>query len=373
MTITETPKVKISRANSSMLRIGNGTQIPIFIGVTGNSTAATGILQFKKFSEADRTIAAGGIGTDESNQLRGVLKDFFEESLKINADDIGVPYVYAKDMGTGSTSSATAWVNAVKDAKSKRTVQVEAYVFQKVEGTTPAQIVSIMESVAAAIDIDATKGNPRIAYFTVLGYTDDELRALTKTGEGSLINHSGVGLITPEKFGKHLARICCTPYYDKPGYYVFRSIGPEEFTERTDENEENLQAAGVIFGHDEKPGSQIYPKINLACSTAWAIDLEDRPKDALLHVRRNVDQLIREAVETVYPQLKRRQTQSFLSMTQADLDVLVNSKIKEGYMKEGTQLVLREVEDDKLAVDVYAYPIKATGLITMTVYIDEDN
>ena len=47
MTITETPKVKISRANSSMLRIGNGTQIPIFIGVTGNSTAATGILQFK--------------------------------------------------------------------------------------------------------------------------------------------------------------------------------------------------------------------------------------------------------------------------------------------------------------------------------------
>jgi len=378
MTITETPKIKIERIDTSGLRQGSGGQVPIFISPTMNATAASGILQFTKFSDANKTVSAGGIGTDDSNILLPILKDFFEENIRINSEDdkLCVPEIYVKDLGTSTPSTATPWVNAIKDAKTKKRVQVEAYVFQKPADATAEQItalitsvIGIMTSVAAAIDKDVIKGNPRLAYFTILGYDDTQIQTLTAASSG--IRNSAVTFIDPNKFGKYIARICNTPFYDEPGYYKFRSVSPGELLERTEEMEETLQAAGILFGHDEYVGEEIYPKINLAVSTAFAEDVSSRPKDALLHVRRNVDQLIRDAVKVVHPQLKRRELESFLSTTQADLDVLVNSKIKDGHMKEGTSISIYETDEDKLEMKISAYPVKSTGLITVPVAIDE--
>lgn len=371
MTITETPKIKIERIDTSGLRNGKGGQIPIFISPTGNETPASGILEYTKFNDCNKLVSAGGIGTDASNILLPVLKDFFDENIKSNSDDdpLGVPLVYVKDLGTAVPTSAATWINAIKEAKTKRKVQVEAYVFKKAENVTAANIVAIMTSVAEAIDKDVIKGNPRLAYFTVIGYDDAEIQTLTNA---SGIQNSAITFIDPNKFGKYLARICNTPHYEEPGYYQFRSISSGELPERTEEMEETLQAAGILFGHDEYVGEKIYPKINLAVSTAFAKDISNRPKDALLHIRRNVDQLIRDAVEVVYSQLKRREIESFLTTTQADLDVLVNDKIKDGQMKEGTSITLYETDEDKLQMKVSAYPVKSTGLITVPVAIDED-
>ena len=379
MTITETPKIKIERIDTSGLRRGSGGQVPIFISPTLNENPASGILQFAKFSDANKTVSAGGIGTDDTNILLPILKDFFEENIRTNSEDdnLCVPEIYVKDLGTATPSNATPWVNAIKDAKTKKRVQVEAYVFQKPADATADQItalttsvIGIMTSVAAAIDKDVIKGNPRLAYFTILGYDDTQIQTLTAASSG--IRNSTVTFIDPNKFGKYLARICNTPFYDEPGHYKFRSVSPGEIPERIEEMEETLQAAGILFGHDEYVGEEIYPKINLAVSTAFAEDVSSRPKDALLHVRRNVDQLIRDAVKVVYPQLKRRELESFLSTTQADLDVFVNSKIKDGHMKEGTSITIYETDEDKLEMKISAYPVKSTGLITVPVAIDED-
>ena len=227
-----------------------------------------------------------------------------------------------------------------------------------------------MTSVAESLTTEAGKGKLRIAYFTILGFTEDELKELTKTANESKIQESRVYLMAPENFGKRLARICTTPYYDEPGYYAYRSVKPGTFTERTDVAEESLREAGIVFDHDEKTNSAIYPKINLCIATSYAKG-DSRPLDSLLHVRRNVDQLVREAVDIVYAQLKRRETAGYLSDTQANLDLLVHNKVDAGYMKKDTSITVVEDENapEKLTLITHAYPVNITGLIEMTTYI----
>lgn len=375
--ITENPKIKLYEADSSALNRGSGGQIPIFISPTMNDSPVQGIVTYNNYTDAAKLTSAGGIGTDESNILLPILKDFFEESLKVNNEDIGVPNVHVKDLGTSVPGTATPWINAIEEIKIKDDVQVEAYIFQKpsdanTEAVTALtkSIIGIMTSVAESLTTEAGKGKLRIAYFTILGFTEDELKELTKTANESKIQESRVYLMAPENFGKRLARICTTPYYDEPGYYAYRSVKPGTFTERTDVAEESLREAGIVFDHDEKTNSAIYPKINLCIATSYAKG-DSRPLDSLLHVRRNVDQLVREAVDIVYAQLKRRETSGYLSDTQANLDLLVHNKVDAGYMKKDTSITV--VEDDnapeKLTLITHAYPVNITGLIEMTTYI----
>ena len=88
-------------------------------------------------------------------------------------------------------------------------------------------------------------------------------------------------------------------------------------------------------------------------------------------MNRNVNQLIRDAMEVVYPQLKRRETETFIQEVQADLDLLCTNKIKAGYMKEGTKVTAVEYKDSpaKLKLKIKASPVNITGLIETTVYI----
>lgn len=375
--ITENPKIKHYEADSTALNRGVGGQIPIFISPTMNETPVSDIVTYTNYSDAAKLTAAGGIGTDDSNILLPVLKDFFEESLKIHSEDVGVAHVHVKDLGTAVPETATPWTNAIDEVKIKEDTQVEAYIFQKPSDADASAItaltssvVGIMNSVAESLRVESEKGKLRIAYFTILGFTEEELKELTKTANATKIQDSRVCLMAPENFGKRLARICTTPYYDEPGYYAYRSITPGTFEERTDEAEELLRESGIIFDHDEKITSAVYPKINLCIATSYAKG-DSRPLDSLLHARRNVDQLIRESIDIVYNQLKRRETAGYLSDTQADLDLLVHDKVEAGYMKEDTSITIVEDENapEKLTLITRAYPVNITGLIEMTTYI----
>ena len=92
-----------------------------------------------------------------------------------------------------------------------------------------------------------------------------------------------------------------------------------------------------------------------------------------MHHRRNTDQLIREAVDIVYPQLKRNETQVNITQVQADLDVLVREKIRAGHMKTGTFMDVIESEENpfKLIITGKSLPVNSSDLIEMTVYVGE--
>ena len=80
--LTETPKIKYSETESNPTPNGDGAEIPVIIGITNNTTPATGVLKFKNYT-AKKSIANGGIGTDPTtNPLLAYLKNFFKENIK---------------------------------------------------------------------------------------------------------------------------------------------------------------------------------------------------------------------------------------------------------------------------------------------------
>lgn len=370
--INETPKIKAYKEDSTSLQNGVGGEVPIIIGATTNESPSNNILEFKNYRDATKTPANGGIGPEATgNYMLPVIEDFFEESMKLMSDDIGIPHIFVKDLGTATATNAGPWVNAKKDSRKKLDIQVEAYVFKSDD--TLDKIVDVLTAIAASLKEDTLKGRPRIAYVTVQGWTDTQLKTLTQGTEQitKKIRDIDIAVIEWDKFGKHLARICLTPYYDEPGYYQFRSVSEGEFTERSDVDEEDLQLKGIIFGHDEKPGKNAFPKINLAVSSDYANAEDERSPLCLIHTNRNVNQLIRDAMEVVYPQLKRRETQTFIEEVQADLDELCSEKIRLGYMKGGTKVTAVEYEDSPstLKLKVKAAPVNITGIIELEVYV----
>lgn len=232
-----------------------------------------------------------------------------------------------------------------------------------------------MNSAVEIIKEDSTHGNPRNAYFTVVDATDEDLIKYTDDSQTNYIQNTRIGLIEPTYFGKSIAKICITPYYEEPGYTDFRTIKPGEFSNRTREQADELQAAGIIFINDELAAQEIHPRINLAVSTAFATTPDNRPNDSLFHARRNVDQLIREAYDILYVQLKRNETETNLSFLQSDLDVLVDGKISDGYMMAGTEINVIESETNPydLKVEGVAVPVNGTLLIGFSMYIEAPN
>lgn len=372
ISIDGTPGVRYSESESNPRVIGDGAEIPIFIGVTGNASPTSGIQKFSSYVECCKTVANGGIGTDTStNLLLATLKDFFEESRKVNSGDVTVPYVYVIDLGTATAESATPWTAAMALAKSKRDVTMEVYVgFKSTE--TNANIISILNSAVTSIKADNVYGNPRAAYFTVAGATDNQLKKFTSSSETTYIQNSRVGLIAPAKWGKVLAKISVTPYYEEPGYTDFRTIGAGEFNTRTPDECQQLQNAGIIFIRDELAGSEIHPRINLAVSTAFAATEENRPNDCLVHLRRNVDQLVREVYVALFSQIKRNETEVNISFCQTDVDVVVGEKLDLGYMKDGTEITVVEKSDApfQLKAEGVAIPVNSTLEIDFSMYLD---
>lgn len=373
ISIDGTPKVQYIETDSNPNLNGDGAEIPIFIGRTGNESPASGIQKFTSYEACAKTVANGGIGTDTTNNpLLAVLKDFFEESRKVNSSDITVPYVYVIDLGVANISdSSAAWTNAFELAKSKREVTMECIVGFKKADTT-AKIISVWKDAVTSVENDSKNGNPRIVYSTVLDATDSDLKNYTNNTETIFIQNKRFGLIEPNLWGKTLAKIVTTPYYEEPGFTDFRTIEPGTFDKRTPEEEKQLQNAGIIFIKDELAGKEVHPKIDLAVSSAFALPPSQRPNDVLLHSRRNVDQLVRDIFVTLYNQIKRNETETNISFCQTDADVIIEDKIEAGYMKEGTKINVQRVEGDpfKLEADGVALPVNSTLFIDFKMYID---
>ncbi|MDO5849311.1 MAG: hypothetical protein Q4P18_07235 [Methanobrevibacter sp.] len=389
MSIEETPKVRYYEADSNPTLNGEGAQIPIFIGYSGNASPKPGIQKFKNFKALNKDVAYDGIGTTpETNPLLKTLKEFFQEARKVTSDDITVPYVYVIDLGAVPTTTAgegdnavtsrsiqtDPWLQAMDLAKSKRDVQVEVYVGLSKDDPI-ATVVGLIDSACSCIVEDSQIGNPRIAYITFEGATDENLKLYTDDTQENDIQKSRVGIIEPSEFGKTVANICCTPYYEEVGYSDFRSIQSGTYNKRTPEEMDELQSAGIIFIADELAGSEIHTRINLGVSTAFATNSDSRPEDALLHARRNVDQLIREVYAVLYKQLKRNETEINLSYLQTDVDVVVENKISAGYMMPGTELKVTESGTNPydLKVEGVAVPVNATLIIGFSLFIESPN
>lgn len=382
--IVNVPRTTYFELDSNPTWNGEGSQIAIFIGNTG--TAVTGDLEvqkFKTYSAANKSVEKGGIGLDPTNNpLLSALEGFFEESAKTKTDDIGVSYCYVINLGTADIKTEAGrkvWVEAFDLAKSKRDVEVEAYVgFNKDDENN--DIVSILTSANACIVEDSQDGSPRIGYSTVFDADDAKLISLTDDTNGlstdkgaTYITKTRIALTEPAPFGKIVAKICTTPYYEEPGYTRFRTIENNIYNKRTPEEMKALQDAGIIFVRDELTRKEIYTRINLAVSTAFANTPSNRPNDCLLHARRNVDHFIRELFDIVFKQLKKNETEVNLNHLQTDVDTLVDDEIEAGNMMKGTQCFVEESDKNPydLIINCNAVPVNSTLNIGFGMYVSE--
>ena len=378
MAITKRPGVYYTETTEYELQ-GNGGKIPVFIGKTGNSATTgyavdgTQILRFANYGEACRTIANGGIGTDpDTNPLLAVLKEFFEEAEPKAAEDIGIPYVYVIDVGAGT--SKTAWLTALTTAKTKREAIVEVYYGAENISDDGYTLTNFLAAAAASISTESANLNLRTGFATKADATDAQLIALNPSTGGIL--KSRIGLIEPDKFGKHVAMLCCTPYYIEPGFLTYRTVEPGEFKERTDAEILALQNAGIIFGADEVVSDLVVCRINLGVSTAFAAN--PRPADALFHARFNADHLLREVFKAVFTQVKANETASYIVKAQTKVDAIVDDEVEAERMipynsenGNGTKLTLIEANSDPYDMELIGQiqPINCTIAINVKIQI----
>lgn len=379
---------------------GEGSKIPVFIGKTGNTvdTSTTDghvpdeykvdgtlILSFSNVTDALKPVIKSGadwkdktgIGgrdvsgnIDANNELAQVINDFYEEAKLLQSTDIGVPNIYVIDVGAGD--NLDAWTNAITNAKRLFDATVEVYVGAeniKINNQTYA-LKEFIDGVALSIEKEAEDLNLRYGFLTKKNATDTELKDITTSVVSecdieSIKKYSRIGLIEPNKFGKHVARICCTPNNTEPGYQVFRSVSPGTFVKRTKEEMEQLQAKGIIFGRDEHINGTRYPKINLCTSIAFAYD--SRPADSLFHARFNADDLLREVFEACYPQIKANESLTNIAYLQTRLNKIVNDRVNAEEMvkynertEEGTKLVVSQSEPYTLNITGQIQPVKCT-------------
>lgn len=343
---------------------GVGGKIPVFIGKTGNTGTATynvdgtQIQKFTKWSEVNKTIANGGIGTDTTaNPLLAVLKDFFEEAEPKSSDEIGVPYIYVIDVG--AATSKNVWLTALTTAKTMKKAIIEFYVGAENISEDGYTLTDFMKAAYASISTETANLNLRTAFTTKADATDAQLIALNPAETGIL--KSRIGIIEPHKFGKHAAMLCCTQYYIEPGFLEYRTVKPGEFKARSEAEELALQSAGIIFGRDEVVDDLTLCRINLAVSTAY--NQEQKPADALFHHRFNADNLLRNIFKAVYSQIKANEVRSYMVKAQTNVDVVIDEEVRAERMiaynsstGDGTKLTLMES-------DVSPYDMKLVGQI----------
>ena len=357
MPITKRPGVYFNETTEYELQ-GNGGKIPVWIGKTGN-TAATGykvdgtqINKFSSWNEINRSIANGGIGTDTStNPLLAALEEFFEEAEIQTTEDVGIPYIYVIDVGAGT--SKDVWLTALTTAKTAIDAIIEFYVGAENISDTGYTLPDFINAAYASISTETARLSLRTGFTTKANATDNELIALNPSSGGIL--KSRIGIIEPLYFGKHAARLCCTPYYIEPGFLEYRTVEPGEFKSRTDAEILALQNAGIIFGADEVVSDLVVCRINLAVSTAFAKN--PRPADSLFHARFNADNLLRNVFKAVFTQVKANEAASYIVKAQTKVDAVIDEEVRLERMipynnetGDGTRLTL--VESDSNPYDM---------------------
>ena len=375
MNIDGTPKVIFSYTNDNNFLKGKGSQIPVFIGYTGNNPSAYGLKKFRDYTEASKIVSAGGIGPEtENNILLKTIKKFFTEVRKVKVDDITVPYIYVIDLGVKEPElSLSTWADAIELSKNVYDAQVEVYTGFN-QSDTPEKIIPIINTgIASAIEY-AKGGLPREIYGTVFDADQDQIKEYTNDNNNYYVQSSWFGLIRPEDFGKVIGVLCCTPTHEEPGYYNFRTIESGTYNTLSDEEAESLQSSGIIFINDENAGTGgVVTRINLAVSTSFAST--DPPNDALLHHRRNVNQLVRDLYPVIFKQLKRNETKVNRPYLRTDVNAIINEYRSDGKMQKGTVADVVEVSTNPytLAVRGTAVPVNSTLKIDFTMYVDTPN
>lgn len=377
---------------------GEGSKIPIFIGVTGNTLTqeeqttskykidGSIALKFTNINDVLRPIrktgddweketGIGGIDGNgdliTSNKLASTIYEFYEEAKLVQSNDIGVPYIYVIDVGNGQ--NLADWNKALETAKKLIDATVEVYVGAEDirQGNTAYSLTEFIPAIANVLEGEAKDLNLKYGFISKPNATDTELKEIVSTivsscDTESIKKFSRIGLIEDNRFGKQVARICCTPNNTEPGYYEFRSVNPKEFTLRTKEQMKSLQNGGVIFGRDEYVNGVRHPKINLCVSIAFAY--ESRPADSLFHARFNADDLLREVFEECYPQVKANESVSNISYLQTRVNKVVNDRVNAEEMvkynektEEGTRLyVTKSDKPYTLNVSGQIQPVKCT-------------
>ena len=233
-------------------------------------------------------------------------------------------------------------------AKTKNNAKVEIIVgFKKAdasEAITAAEIstiVGILTSADVSAKNAAKQGNLRQVYFTVDDATDADMVELTKASNNVKIQSSRVLPMDPEHFPQLCARYCVTPYYVEPGFLKFRTVTPEDVTERTDAEEKVLQNAGINFIRREMVSEGEIARICAGVSSAKPM-INNNHHDELTHIRRNVDHLMERIHRKASDILKDNETSFAIDMLQTDVDDIVDDEIKLRRMQEGTTFTVSE-------------------------------
>ena len=378
MPITQLPGVYYDE-NVTYELTGEGSKIPVFIGVTNNTQAegstykvdGTQIRKYTSWEEVNTATTASdpGIGVyptdgETNNYLLQVLKDFFEEAkLQVNSD-VGVPYIYVIDVGDGKTKQS--WINALDLAKTKLDATIEVYA--GADSITSYTLKAFLDGAYKQINDGTVDLDLRCAFTTKRDATDEELLALTNETTG--VRYSRIGICEPLLFGKTIARICCTPANIEPGFYEYRSVEPEVFKDRTKAQMLRLQDNGIIFNRDEHINGEVYPKMNLCVATSFA--KTTRPADSLFHARFNADSLLREVFEACYNQIKANESATNIAYLQTRINKIVNDKVSAEEMVKydektevGTKLIVNESDADpySLIITGQMQPVKHTNAI----------
>lgn len=337
---------------SSLPESETGKYIPIFIGPTKDTEAySPKILEFKNYEAAAVTTNAGGLGVEpddvKTNPLLAVIKDYFTEGKQVNTTDIAVGKCYAIDMGKSPT--ADNWTAAAELAQTKTDAKIEAYI------TTD---VSVMDAVFTNLMKVNKLGFIKNAYFLEPDTKTTDAELIAKTNNmgtaGSFINKSRINIIENQIAGKEIAKLCYTPFYIEPGRDPLRSVEVGVLKERTPAEMDALSDAGIIFAYDDTFGETIRPVMNLATSTAWALDSDERPNDALNHARRIADKVIEDVDIVAYKQLKENETSTNIVHVQTDVDDIVDAGIREGYLMSGTTITVSEADGDPYTLNIYS-------------------
>lgn len=375
------PKIEFAEEYTNPLLNGEGSEIAVFIGKTNNESPTTltddNLLKFTKYDKAAKATNAGGLGVEpediSTNPLLNAVKDFFIESAKTETADTGSPYVYAIDLGSAPTTEL--FTKACELTFKKKEITAMAFVVDT--------DIALMTSIAAYLAEIHKKGQLRIAYFQAEATsTDADLIKLTDTTQTNHINNSRICIVENKYFGRTVARICLTPYYEEPGYNYYRSITPvatavtgdDTFNERDDPVEDSLCEAGIIYNHDEEVVDPIRPCIALATSTAYALD-DERPNDALLHARRNADHQLRELTKIIGLQLKRNETEVNLRYVKSDCESYLETEVKNKKLQ--SQYEVKVVESTSNPYSLYftakVVPVNSTQYIEVTGYVGAPN
>jgi hypothetical protein len=387
------PYISLGEEDTNPLLDGSGSEIAIFIGPSNNpspnSIGKESIKKYIKYAKAAKTVEAGGLGLDSNintNPLLQVVKDFFIESAKTTVTDRGVSYCYTIDLGTNPTNEL--YHQALELCVLKPEIQVIGIIgFKTNDNEYLGFNYSFIQATSQYLKDQREKCRLQIAYFQAPpGKTDQDLINMTmgtlkEDGAydlSNIIRNSRINIVENKYFGRTIARICLTPYYEEPGYNYYRTIEPassdgatEYFIERTPEEEDALCEAGIIFNRDEEFLEPIRPCITLATSTAYANDDIDRPNDALLHARRNADHQLRQLVKIVSLQLKRNETKTNIRYVKSDCESYLDSEYKSGYIQNDYGVEITEAFEDpyKLYLKANITPVNSTQAILISAYI----